>query len=303
MPSVPAATGRRAPRHRGCAMALCALAVLVGGALHPPAARAQAAGAATSPADGAVATLRVEDRGGHWFVWADNRLAGPAEVLVDYHEGSNVTSRPLLPARAIVPAGGSRVVAVLRAGDGAGPARFRLRMDSIPGHPSTRPGDVEYALPLAAAARVDQGFGGAFSHDDDENRYALDFAVPPGTPVLAARDGVVMQVEGRRSTSGGDRSRHARAANFVRILHRDGTMALYAHLQAGGVLVAPGQQVRTGDPIGLSGNSGYSTGPHLHFAVQANRGMRLESLPFRMDGLPAPGGPAPEDGLRTRSGP
>ena len=81
-------------------------------------------------------------------------------------------------------------------------------------------------------------------------------------------------------------------------------MAVYAHLQAGGVLVAPGRQVRTGDLIGLSGNSGYSTGPHLHFAVQANRGMRLESLPFRMSGLPAePGAQAVEDGLRTRSGP
>lgn len=288
------------------ATALCALAVLGASALYPQPARGQAmtAVAATSSSSGAIATLRVEDRGSHWYVWADNRLAGPAEVLVDYHEGSNVTSRPSLPARATLPAGGSRVVAMLQAADGGGPTRFRLRMDGVPGHPSTRQEDVEYALPLAATARVDQGFEGAFSHDDDENRYALDFAVPPGTPVLAARDGVVMQVEDRRDSSGSDRRQHAREANFVRILHRDGTMAVYAHLQAGGVLVAPGRQVRTGDRIGLSGNSGYSTGPHLHFAVQANRGMRLESLPFRMSGLPAePGAQAVEDGLRTRSGP
>ena len=50
-------------------------------------------------------------------------------------------------------------------------------------------------------------------------------------------------------------------------------MALYAHLQESGVLVRPGQHVRAGQQIGLSGNTGFTTGPHLHFAVQVNRGM------------------------------
>ena len=62
---------------------------------------------------------------------------------------------------------------------------------------------------------------------------------------------------------------------------------LYAHLDANGVFVRPGQRVRRGQRLGLSGNTGFSTGPHLHFVIQANRGMRLESLPFRMFG---PGG-------------
>ena len=61
-------------------------------------------------------------------------------------------------------------------------------------------------------------------------------------------------------------------------------MALYSHLKHEGVLVRVGQRVRKGEPIALSGNTGYSTGPHLHFAVQANRGMKLESIPFRMFG-------------------
>ena len=65
-------------------------------------------------------------------------------------------------------------------------------------------------------------------------------------------------------------------------------MALYAHLRSEGALVRVGQRVRQGQQIGLSGNTGFTTGPHLHFAVQVNRGMRLESLPFRMNG---PGGP------------
>jgi murein DD-endopeptidase MepM/ murein hydrolase activator NlpD len=61
-------------------------------------------------------------------------------------------------------------------------------------------------------------------------------------------------------------------------------MALYAHLETGGVLVRIGQRVRRGQTIGRSGNTGHSTAPHLHFVVQANRGMRLHSLPFRMFG-------------------
>ena len=61
-------------------------------------------------------------------------------------------------------------------------------------------------------------------------------------------------------------------------------MAVYAHLQPEGVQVRAGQRVRKGQRIGLSGNTGFTSGPHLHFAVQVNRDMRLVSIPFRMFG-------------------
>jgi murein DD-endopeptidase MepM/ murein hydrolase activator NlpD len=67
------------------------------------------------------------------------------------------------------------------------------------------------------------------------------------------------------------------------VLHEDGTMAVYAHLQPESVIVRPGQRVNTGQRLGASGNTGFSTGPHLHFALQVNRGMELVSIPFRMD--------------------
>ena len=285
---------RRRP-HAG-AWLLVALALATGlSAAGPVPVQAVEAGRSDSPER--IATLRVEDQGSRWLVWADNRLAGPAEVMVDFTESRNVSARPALPARATLPAGGSRVVTVIGHGDAGGQPRFRLQVRSIPGQPGTRPEDVLYRLPVdATAVRVDQGYGGSYSHHDDENRYAIDLAVPEGTPVLAARDGVVMQVgpaDGRGGASG----------NFIRLLHDDGTMTVYAHLQPGGTLVAPGRQVRAGDRIGLSGSTGHATGPHLHFAVQANRGMRLVSLPFRMDGLPGSAGPAAVEGLRTRSGP
>lgn len=236
----------------------------------------------------AIARLRVEAGDGEYLAFADNSLAGPIEVLLGFASSSNVRGDPPLPARATVPARGSVLVARLRAQDPGRNGNFELRMTSVPGHPSARPQDVEYLLPLRQArSRIDQGFGGGFSHDDEQNRHALDFAADIGTPVLAARAGTVMQVESDFSKAGLKRERYGGRANFVRILHDDGTMALYAHLKDG-ALVRVGQRVQAGQQIGLSGNTGFTTGPHLHFVVQVNRGMRLESIPFRMSG---PGGP------------
>jgi murein DD-endopeptidase MepM/ murein hydrolase activator NlpD len=231
----------------------------------------------------AVARLRLETSNGRYLAFADNNLAGPIEVLLQAR-GGGVDSDPPLPARATVPARGTTLVAVLDATRGG-----ELLMDSLPGDPSARPRDFEYLLPLQQRAlRIDQGFGGTFSHNDPQNRYAIDLAADVGTPVVAAREGVVMQVENDFEKAGLNRERYGGRANFIRILHDDGTMALYAHLKSEGAMVRVGQRVRAGQQIGLSGNTGFTTGPHLHFVIQVNRGMKLESLPFRMRG---PAGP------------
>ncbi|MGO3126591.1 MAG: M23 family metallopeptidase [Luteimonas sp.] len=233
--------------------------------------------------------LELRPRFGGTEATAINHLAGPVEVTL-LADGPPPVATPALPAHVTVPGGSRLLVAHLQ--DGA--AGTRLRLVAIPGLPTARVRNVEYMYPLRdAPLRIAQGFGGGFSHADAENRHAVDFAVPSGTPVLAARDGVVMQVESAvtarldphaRVDASDDRVR----GNFIRILHDDGTMALYAHLQQAGVIVAPGARVLRGTIIGFSGNTGLSAAPHLHFVVQANRGMRLESLPFRMAG---PNGP------------
>jgi murein DD-endopeptidase MepM/ murein hydrolase activator NlpD len=231
----------------------------------------------------AVARLRLETSNGRYLAFADNNLAGPIEVMLQAR-GGGVFSDPPLPARATVPARGTTLVAVLDASRGG-----ELLMDSLPGDPGARPRDVEYLLPLQQRSiRVDQGFGGGFSHNDPQNRYAVDFAADIGTPVLAAREGLVMQVESDFEKASLNRERYGGRANFIRILHDDGTMALYAHLRSEGALVRVGQRIRAGQQIGLSGNTGFTTGPHLHFVVQVNRGMKLESLPFRMRGPTGP---------------
>ncbi|HEY5971674.1 MAG TPA: peptidoglycan DD-metalloendopeptidase family protein [Pseudoxanthomonas sp.] len=234
---------------------------------------------------GALVRLRLESQGTRYQAWADNLLHGPVEVMLRFKRNKNVSGSPALPAEATVPARSSVLVATLSITDPIRGGDFELLLDGLPGDPAAAPLDYDYRLPFEyARVRVDQGPGGAFSHNDPQNRYAVDFALAEGTPIVSVREGVVMQVESDFDKAGLNRERYGGRANFIRIVHDDGSMAVYAHLQPEGVQVRTGQRVRKGQRIGLSGNTGFSTAPHLHFVIQANRGMRLESIPFRMFG-------------------
>ena len=233
----------------------------------------------------ALVRLRLENKGGYYQAWADNLLHGPAQVMLRFKDSKNVTARPSLPASAIIPARSSVLVANIGMNDPMRGGDFELLLDGLPGDPASTPRDYEYRLPFDYAhVRVDQGPGGSFSHNDPQNLYAVDFALAEGTPILAVREGVVMQVESDFEKAGLNREKYGGRANFIRIVHDDGSMAVYAHLKPEGVQVRTGQRVRKGQRIGLSGNTGFSTAPHLHFVLQVNRGMRLESIPMRMFG-------------------
>lgn len=94
-------------------------------------------------------------------------------------------------------------------------------------------------------------------------RYSFDFEMSVGTPVIAARDGIVGAVRDDRP-DGTDR---VGDENFVILSHEDGESSRYIHLTAGGALVGVGDTVSRGDTIALSGDSGRSSIPHLHFDV------------------------------------
>jgi hypothetical protein len=112
---------------------------------------------------------------------------------------------------------------------------------------------------------ISQGPGGPFSHSGI-NAHAFDFDVDKGTDVIAARSGtVVLVIDG--FGDGGDDISKANEANLVVVDHGGGTFDSYLHLQAGSIAVEVGDTVDTGELLGLSGNSGYTSGPHLHFAV------------------------------------
>ncbi|MDB5925599.1 MAG: hypothetical protein JWN13_4535 [Betaproteobacteria bacterium] len=129
--------------------------------------------------------------------------------------------------------------------------------------------DAVYRLPYeeGQAYAVSQAHGGKLtSHNNRENLYAVDFAMPAGTAVVAARAGVVIDAT-LRHTEGGYDIKFLDKANTIAIAHDDGTVAEYAHLSPGPDIVKLGQRVAAGELLGYSGSTGYSSGPHLHFIV------------------------------------
>jgi murein DD-endopeptidase MepM/ murein hydrolase activator NlpD len=139
-----------------------------------------------------------------------------------------------------------------------------------------------YELPYepGTAHAVVQGHHGKFSHTG-EDEYAVDWKMPEGTSVCAARDGIVVKTKGDSSTGGPDR-KYEKLANCVFVQHSDGTIGVYLHLQKGGCKVKVGDTVKAGDVIGLSGNTGFSSGPHLHFAVfKLKSGSERVSIPVK----------------------
>lgn len=140
--------------------------------------------------------------------------------------------------------------------------------------------DHLYWLPFEPGVNVTvfQGFNGSFSHRRD---YAIDLDVPEGTPITATRDGVVI---GSRESSNRRcaEERCASYGNFILIQHADGTIGNYVHLQKDGVLVEIGDSVEAGQLIGYSGNTGWSTGPHLHFDVSVPEFSGRKTIPFQL---------------------
>lgn len=125
-----------------------------------------------------------------------------------------------------------------------------------------------YLLPFEHGTQhyVCQGYGGKFTHSTPGQEYALDFAFPDGTVVCAARAGVVVDLK-EDSNRGGSSEKYADDGNFITILHEDGSMATYGHLQQHGVHLEVGESVNAGQRIGLSGHTGFATGPHLHLEI------------------------------------
>jgi murein DD-endopeptidase MepM/ murein hydrolase activator NlpD len=216
-----------------------------------------------------------------------NSAGGPVTVDVEFQAHDNVQSDPPLPARIVLP-GLSETPAIRitaqnpRAGFG-----YQLRYSSMPGdfRAQQKSGAV-YHVPFSGGQRfpIAQGFGGKATHTDKQNYYAVDIVMPEGTPVLAARDGVVMTVDNDFYGAGLDMAQYGDRANNIRIVHGDGTMAVYAHLQLESAKVTVGDHVRAGQELALSGDTGYTSGPHLHFCVQVNADMHIVSVPFDFTG-------------------
>jgi murein DD-endopeptidase MepM/ murein hydrolase activator NlpD len=124
-----------------------------------------------------------------------------------------------------------------------------------------------YGLPFKPGATfaVLQGCDSNYTHQAHDAK-SIDFDMPAGTGVYAARGGLIVDMK-EDSLIGGTSPALRSSSNKIIIEHGDGTMAQYGHLQHEGVMVELGDQVETGQLVGFSGNTGYSSQPHLHFGV------------------------------------
>lgn len=133
-----------------------------------------------------------------------------------------------------------------------------------------------YNLPFGKGKKfiIGQGYNGSFSH---QNQNAIDFTMPVGTDISAARDGIVIAVTHKNNKNCAEKS-CAQFNNYILVYHQDGTFAEYTHIKQNGSLVKKGDVIKEGQIIAKSGNVGWSNGPHLHFVVFLQRLKDRETL-------------------------
>jgi murein DD-endopeptidase MepM/ murein hydrolase activator NlpD len=277
----------------------------------------------------AQAVYRYRDANGQW-VYTDRQPADAAKI-----EPVRVRAAVSAPRITVVPRNGERGIALVAVNECRCPVEFGVRVgqdtplfgravvppqsESLllevpaptgqgrlpfdfayvigePGavHAPSRPYRAPFAL--AQSFAITQAAPQQVTHKDPASREAVDIAMPVGTAIHAAREGVVINVA-HGHYRGGTTSDVQDEANFVQVLHDDGTSAIYAHLQLDTVRVRPGQRVQRGEYIANSGNTGFSSGPHLHFVVLRNGGMRSESVPVAFEG-PAGAAITPRTGAK-----
>jgi hypothetical protein len=161
--------------------------------------------------------------------------------------------RDILPVRRRPAAVGAALVFLLASAAAAAPAR-----------PADDPAAFRLPFPAGETRVCTQGRGGE-SHAGPL-AYALDFAMPEGAEICAARAGRVaaVRVDGR---GGGPPSDRPPVANYIHVEHADGTIGRYLHLKPAGAFVKVGDYVCRGQPLGAAGSTGISSGPHLHVDV------------------------------------
>ena len=247
-------------------------------------AAAQICLAQAAKSDGPCVAVSARAAGNTIEMTGTNKTAATITIVLKVTE-SNAASSQVLSVTETIPPGMQKTLACVtntKAGvfDCAYTYRYALGNAS-----AKHDASYLYRLPYSTGQwhKVQQSFGGSFSHTG-ALYYAVDFAMPEGTPVLAAREGFVVMTESSHRESGPDRSFKDKA-NCVLIEHTDGTIGAYMHLKHNGVLVKTGDIVGRGQVIAYSGVTGWSTGPHLHFSVHRLFGDDDlgESVPFKFE--------------------
>ncbi|WP_248723925.1 M23 family metallopeptidase [Seonamhaeicola sp. ML3] len=143
-----------------------------------------------------------------------------------------------------------------------------------------------YALPFPKGKRykIIQGYNGSFTHNTDFSRYTIDFNLKIGDTITASRSGIVIKVIDTHNKQGTTK-KYKPYGNFIMIYHNDNTFAQYVHLKQHGALVKKGDSISINQPIGISGFTGLTTTPHLHFGVFKPTTNGFKSIPIILDSI------------------
>lgn len=213
--------------------------------------------------------LFVTKKTNEHLLMAKNPFFAPVEIAFT-SPISGKKERSLLPARS--------TVQLLSHHARIGNVKYRWLL----GDSSAEPDNFSYHSPAPSkfGHLITQAFNGRFSHQGEQNQYAVDIALDVGTDIKAVRSGTVFWVKDDYHM-GGRTDYFLDKANVIKVLHEDGTFAIYAHILMDTAVVKPGDEVVVGQTLARSGSSGYSTGPHLHFAIQKNTDFKITSIPFK----------------------
>jgi murein DD-endopeptidase MepM/ murein hydrolase activator NlpD len=252
--------------------------------------------------------VQSERQGSAATVHARNGGPVPITVRMELAERDNVSTAERWPLIVVVPPHADVAVARITAFDPKRSWRYRNRYRfQFGAYTAKHDPAALYRLPWpdGRAFVIGQAPGGpVVTHKSPASRNAVDISMPEGTPVVAARAGLVFFTVSENDQGGFDEAYRSKA-NVVRILHDDGTVGNYVHLRHDGVAVKEGERVEAGKVIGYSGSTGLSAGPHLHFAVTrvAREGDELTvvSEPFRFYVGDPPRPFTPQYGLAVRA--
>lgn len=195
---------------------------------------------------------------------------------------SSTNPQAILPPQTISPI----LLASLNRQDRTKVPNFSYNFEFYYGNPNVEPDGTLYVLPFPKGEgyRCTQGFNGQGISEGrqthrEKRRHSVDFSMPIGSVVTASREGVVAERRTDSTVVGSQDPKDETEGNYVRIRHDDGTYGIYWHLDRTSVHV--GDKIQEGQEIGRSGNTGYSSSPHLHFEInradsEIKRGKRGE---------------------------
>jgi len=153
---------------------------------------------------------------------------------------------------------------------------------------------MSYIIPFKKRpVKIGQGFNGTshkdWKEDKEDMTYSVDFLLPEGTEIMASRKGKITKVkyDGKKNYSGKDVIKGEEAyknhMNEIEIKHTDKIYTSYSHLKHKGSFVKVGDKVKQGQVIGLSGNTGWSSTPHLDFSVfrKNHKNRKVKTIKFK----------------------